>query len=63
MATSNNQPETTKVAGRLTPLPQAREATAIARNAFAAGDQVTGIAATVHAAQLVELAKIWGHTE
>ncbi len=52
-------PETT----RRTPLQQAKEATDLAREAFATGDKVTGIAAITLAAQLIQLAKIWGHTE
>jgi hypothetical protein len=38
---------------------QAREACNLAREAFAAGDQVTGIAAITLAAQLVQLARLW----
>jgi hypothetical protein len=40
-------------------LSQAKEAAEIARQAFAAGDLVTGIAAITLAAQLVQLAKIF----
>jgi hypothetical protein len=39
-------------------LTQAREATELARQAFAAGDLVAGIAAIQLAAQLVQLARI-----
>jgi hypothetical protein len=40
-------------------LSQAREACNLAREAFASGDQVTGIAAITLAAQLVQLARLW----
>lgn len=39
-------------------LEQATEATELAREAFALGDKVTGIAAISLAAQLVQLAKL-----
>jgi hypothetical protein len=42
-----------------TPLQQASEATEIAREAFAAGDVVVGVAALSLAAQLLQLARIW----
>lgn len=42
-----------------TPLQQADEAAALARQAFANGDLVAGIAAISLAAQLVQLARIW----
>lgn len=41
-----------------TPLQQAQEATDLARQAFASGDIVYGIAAITLAAQLVQLARI-----
>ena len=44
-------------------LGQAREACNLAREAFAAGDQVTGIAAITLAAQLVQLARLWQRIE
>ena len=40
-------------------LRQAGEACELARQAFASGDKVTGAAAIVLGAQLVQLAKIW----
>lgn len=39
-------------------LEQASEATDLAKQAFASGDKVTGIAAVVLATQLIQLAKI-----
>ena len=44
-------------------LSQAREACNLAREAFASGDQVTGIAAISLAAQLVQLARLWQRIE
>jgi hypothetical protein len=44
---------------RRTPVQQADEAAELARQAFAAGDMVTGIAAIVLAAQLLQLARLW----
>lgn len=41
-----------------TALDQAREATALARAAFAAGDRVTGIAATKLAAELLLIERL-----
>jgi hypothetical protein len=46
-----------------TPLAQATEACEIARQAFAVGDHVTGIAALTVAAQLVQLARIFSEIE
>ncbi len=46
-----------------TPLQQAKEATELARDAFASGHEAVGIAAVTLAAQLTQLAKLWGHTE
>lgn len=43
---------------RRTPLDQAEEAADLARQAFASGDLVIGIAAITLAAQLVQLARI-----
>lgn len=40
-------------------LKQAGEAASIARDAFADGDQVQGIAAITLAAQFIQLARIW----
>ena len=45
-----------------TPLQQAKEASDLARDAFASGDLVTGAAALVLAGQLIQLAKLWGQT-
>ena len=53
-------PDTT---ARRTPLQQAQEATELAQEAFANGDNVYGIAALSLASQLIELAKLLGHTE
>lgn len=52
--TEMSDPETTR-----TPLQQATEATDLARAAFSAGDNVTGIAAITLAAQLLQLVRIW----
>lgn len=40
-------------------LDQAEEAAELAQTAFATGDRVTGIAAIILAAQLLQLAKTW----